>query len=52
MIIKINLTECSFDFLLVLLGHKASFSTANKAEILTELSRRNDSEDKAVVEPH
>lgn len=50
--IEIELKKASYEFLVLLLSNRASLSCENKQKILTELSRRNDSADSPVTEPH
>ena len=46
--ITISLSQCKYEFLILLLSDKESLSDDNKGQILTELLRRNITE----YEPH
>ncbi len=52
MTIGIELKKVEYEFLVTLLSNRQSLSRENKQEILTELLRRNNSEDSPVTEPH
>lgn len=50
--IEIKLSSATYEFLILLLVNRQSLSQENKAAIIAELKRRNESGDSEVAEPH